>query len=48
MHNISFSWNVKKETGNYKKHGVRFSEAETVFYDENAKEYREYFAEGRK
>lgn len=39
MDNISFSWNVKKGNENYKKHGVRFSEAETVFYDENAKEY---------
>jgi uncharacterized protein len=39
MNNISFSWDVKKEIENYKKHGVRFSEAKTVFYDENAKEY---------
>ena len=39
MENISFNWNVKKENINYKKHGIRFSEAETVFYDENAKEY---------
>jgi uncharacterized protein len=45
MNNISFSWEVKKEIENYKKHGVRFSEAKTVFYDENAKEY---FAGGRK
>ena len=39
MSNISFNWNVKKENNNFKKHGIRFSEAETVFYDENAKEY---------
>ena len=30
-----FEWDVKKNTLNYKKHGVTFLEASTVFDDEN-------------
>ena len=36
MKNINFEWNKAKENFNIKKHGVCFSEAQTVFYDENA------------
>ena len=36
---ISFSWDSKKNTTNIKKHGVSFSEAQTIFYDENAIKY---------
>ena len=36
---ISFSWDPKKNTTNIKKHGVSFSEAQTIFYDENAIKY---------
>ena len=39
MTELSFRWNIKKEIKNHKKHGIHFSEASTVFYDENAKEY---------
>lgn len=39
MNELSFQWNKKKELTNHKKHGVHFSEASTVFYDENAREY---------
>ena len=34
--NITFEWNKGKEKVNIKKHGISFSEAQTVFYDENA------------
>lgn len=37
MKNIRFEWDEKKSLSNKKKHGVLFSEAKTVFYDENAK-----------
>jgi hypothetical protein len=30
---IQFEWDNEKATRNYKKHGVRFEEAATVFYD---------------
>ena len=36
---ISFLWDPKKNTTNIKKHGVSFSEAQTIFYDENAIKY---------
>ena len=36
---ISFSWDVRKNEANRKKHGVSFDEAKTVFYDENAIRY---------
>jgi hypothetical protein len=36
---ISFLWDSKKNATNIKKHGVSFSEAQTIFYDENAIKY---------
>jgi uncharacterized protein len=36
---IRVQWNTQKETINFKKHGIHFVEAETVFYDDNAREY---------
>jgi hypothetical protein len=35
MTDIHFEWDEKKETLNRKKHGVSFTEAQTVFADEN-------------
>jgi uncharacterized DUF497 family protein len=35
MDSISFSWDPLKEKTNTEKHGVSFTEAQTVFYDEN-------------
>lgn len=37
MSDLSFYWDDRKERGNQKKHGVTFSEAVTVFADENAR-----------
>jgi len=37
MDEIRFEWNTKKDAANQKKHGVSFVEAQTVFYDENAR-----------
>ena len=34
---ITFAWDPKKNRLNQKAHGVSFEEAETVFYDENAR-----------
>ena len=39
MHELSFQWDKKKDQANFKKHGIHFSEASTVFFDENAREY---------
>ncbi len=33
---IKFEWNSAKATGNARKHGVSFEEAQSVFYDEFA------------
>jgi uncharacterized DUF497 family protein len=33
---IQFTWNPRIEIANQHKHGVSFSEAQTVFYDERA------------
>jgi hypothetical protein len=35
MTNIRFEWDEKKEILNRKKHGTSFTEAQTVFADEN-------------
>jgi len=35
--NLRFAWDTHKSQVNQQKHGVTFSEAETVFYDENAR-----------
>ncbi|MEB3217278.1 MAG: BrnT family toxin [Richelia sp. RM2_1_2] len=34
---LRFEWDERKAISNKKKHGISFSEAETVFYDENAR-----------
>jgi uncharacterized DUF497 family protein len=39
MSELRFAWDEKKNQSNQKKHGVSFDEAQTVFYDENAREY---------
>ena len=36
MKSIIFEWNSKKADQNFKKHGVSFEEAESVFFDDNA------------
>lgn len=37
MNGLQFEWDKSKEKANIVKHGVRFDEAKTVFYDENAR-----------
>ncbi len=39
MNSVSFSWDVRKNKANQKKHRVSFEEAQTVFFDEHAIEY---------
>ncbi len=39
MTKLSFEWNSKKATENFKKHGVTFKEAQTVFFDDHAVEF---------
>ena len=36
MNRIRFEWDERKSHANEKKHRVSFSEAQSVFYDENA------------
>ncbi len=36
MARLRFTWNASKATNNARKHRVTFTEAETVFYDEDA------------
>ena len=36
MADIAFAWTAAKATANKRKHRVSFSEAQTVFYDEDA------------
>jgi uncharacterized DUF497 family protein len=36
MSELRFAWDARKETQNRRKHGVSFTEAETVFSDEHA------------
>lgn len=36
MESIQFEWDENKNQINQRKHGVSFSEAKTVFYDEEA------------
>jgi uncharacterized DUF497 family protein len=33
---VAFEWDVAKAEANYRKHGVRFAEAEPVFEDDDA------------
>jgi uncharacterized DUF497 family protein len=37
MSNLSFEWDERKAETNFKKHGVSFEEARSVFVDERAK-----------
>jgi uncharacterized DUF497 family protein len=39
MEGLQFVWDEKKNRSNQRKHGVSFEEAQTVFFDENAKLY---------
>jgi hypothetical protein len=36
MKKIVFEWDDSKNQSNFKKHGVSFAEAQTVFFDEAA------------
>lgn len=36
---ITFDWDPSKAKANFKKHGVSFKEAESVFYDEYARQF---------
>jgi len=33
---LKFEWDDRKDAENWRKHGISFEEAETVFYDEQA------------
>jgi uncharacterized protein len=37
MKELAFDWDNQKAKVNERKHGVSFEEAQTVFYDENAR-----------
>ena len=37
MSTLRFEWDDQKAVANFKKHGVRFEEAKSVFVDERAK-----------
>ena len=39
MSELHFTWDESKNLANKKKHGVRFEEAQTVFFDEAAMEF---------
>lgn len=39
MSSIAFTWDDRKNQSNQKKHGISFQEAQTVFFDEHAREY---------
>jgi hypothetical protein len=36
---IDFEWDPRKASANFKKHGVSFDEAQSVFYDEHAVQF---------
>jgi uncharacterized protein len=37
MDEITFEWDTQKAQANDRKHGISFEEAETAFYDSNAR-----------
>ena len=37
MSKLRFEWDEEKARSNQQKHGISFEEAQTVFYDENAR-----------
>ena len=39
MKELSIEWHSNKATENFKKHGVTFKEAQTVFFDDYAVEF---------
>lgn len=39
MKKLQFEWDEKKDITNARNHDVKFAEAKTVFYDENAIEF---------
>jgi hypothetical protein len=39
MQQLTFDWDEIKSRENKRKHGVTFEEAQSVFYDERAREY---------
>ncbi len=39
MISISFAWDERKNRQNQKKHGVSFEEAQSVFFDDEAREF---------
>lgn len=39
MNSISFTWDERKNRQNQKKHGVSFEEAQSVFFDDDAREF---------
>lgn len=39
MDGLKFAWDERKNRSNQRKHGVAFEEAQTAFFDENAKIY---------
>jgi uncharacterized DUF497 family protein len=39
MRGLTFVWDERKDRANQRKHGISFTEAQSVFYDENAREY---------
>ena len=39
MKEVRFKWDKKKDSSNFRNHGVAFNEAKSVFYDENAIEF---------
>ena len=39
MNGLRFVWDEHKNRANQRKHGVSFEEAQSVFFDENAKLY---------
>ena len=41
MDDLNFDWDKSKAALNKKKHGVSFEEAVTVFYDDDALEFRD-------
>ena len=34
---MTFDWDARKNGSNEKKHGISFDEAQSVFYDDNAR-----------
>ena len=39
MSDVFFEWDARKNRANQRKHGVSFEEAQTAFFDQNAKVY---------